>query len=1529
MSERETRERRRETTAEDSNALSSALSTDRFSHPSCFSKKKSKNPKPQHRLVAALEHHLSEWHRLGAPELVRQYLEEEEKATKNGETSKESRKKTRFRRASATVLEVSALPPPTPPLVSSRPEPYLLTLHIPLCSSRSSSRLTAAGVAEGDIPSGLGPHVSWGRDGEEGRGEGRDEGGDGTTATSFSPTSSPFAHRASVWFGAGGALVTLSPATYSRRVLDTEQEAVTLVSALAVASGASGCPWPCCVPSGDGRRDGWLGIGPRGRGLVESEASRRLAARARGPPRRLAAPAGAAALLAARAAPRAPRAAEALRAALEPAAGIGAAAAALAASRGGGAAAPCSSSFAALSSSPHFPPPPVRHVVEVDARASYRVPVPPLGASEAEKKGGRGAAAAAAAASGGERGWDDGAPWRPWLLFPRCYPDPCRAGIEVDACWDAVPGRDAFGLNEEEDELDDYDDDDDSGESDGGGGGARRGGVRASSVWRVHALSPFALDSSSPAAEAEAAAGGGRSSSAGGAEAAAAAAAASGDASSDGRAAPLRLLPAALAFGSLPPPPRPPTGGLASLVARLASSFTIAASARSMRDLESDRWWDARGTDASSPVWPLPRAPAAEAVAAACADVLDVGAGSDEGGDARLALLPEGVLAAAGRGEPGAAAAVAALRRFAAPPPLLPSSSPSSPSSSTAASSLPRLLPRLAPAASLASRLALRAAALAAATGSSSGSSGGPGSGPTGDARAVAALWSSVVRELRFSLWERGRRLPRPSEGRAKGGRRGRGAGGKPRLPDARASLLHQKLQMLDCCIAARAAAAERAARAGAAAAEAAAAAAAAAMVGGEAPGAEGAAAAAAARRPSWLPWPLARALSTLASSAAPLAAAAAAGEGGANEGAGAGAGAGDDEMLDAEEGVEEEGEGGANRDTDEDEAWASAASSSAWATSSSSSPSSDGDDDEGDDDEEEDDEEPRREGSEDVKMEDASAAAASAPLRKTRSAAAAHAAAPAAASSLRGPRPPRGARGVLRVVPGGRARGRLPLCEPRTQRRPPETGDAAAARLAAAWALRERSGASSSPSPSSSSAASSAAAAAAAADALACPLVASDMAAFKAANPSPRPGSSSSSATLEEFLGWRPPRGPPPPWAAPTAASGERSKSKSSSSRGPPSRADVEAWRGVWEASAPCPASSQRPLFDAEAEGERALHWLETLPPAAAWRELVPLAAAAAAALLAAGSGGNGGGFPAATSLEGLFAAEDEGDEGKPRRRSALACFCEEARPLLLALSDGARCASDPSSSSALLLSGLAGAVARVEPTLLAAEALRRRLGGAEEKEKDENQRREKGKGERGAERLASRVLSAATGWNGDSAGGGGRGIPVAGGAERAAFDALMRSGSAAAAATAAAAAGPIAAASAAAAASSSSSSRDRRGPSALAIAVPGWGPPMEAEWAVRCEPRRAPVAAAEEGSKRGGGGGGRTAPASPRQQQRQQQKRQNRKQRDRLVGSSPGWRGGQRAHVCWSPAEGVRLSCVLTPEDEEEDDGGGFSEE
>ena len=783
-SERETK--RKTTARENSNA--SFFSLSHIHRVLLLQPRSKKKHKQKNRLVAALEHHLSEWQRVGAPELVRQCLEEEKAAATNKSVvvDKGGKKKSRFRRASATALEVSALPPPTPPLVSSRPEPYLLTLHIPLCRSSDSSSLTAAGVAEGDVPPGLGPHVSWGREERE-----REGGGEGGTSPSF-------AHRAAVWFGAGGPLVTLSPATYSRRVLDTDAEAVTLVSALAVASGATGCPWPSCVPAGDGRRDGWLGVGPRGGGLVESEACRRLAARARGPPRGLAAPAGAAALLAARAAPRAPRAAEALRAALEPDAGI--AAAALAAT-----AAPLLSSS---SSSPRLLslPPPVRLVVEVDARATYRVPLPPpIAASEAAAEKGREKKGDDAAAAGGGGGWDAGAPWRPWLLFPRCYPDPCRAGIEVDACWDAVPGGDALGLNEEEEEEEDEEsgDDDDEDEAKRGGAGRGRGGVRASSAWRLYALAPEPSSSSSSPGAAEEASGGAGSGSAG-ADAPAAAAANSGDAAAGVgmRPAPLRLLPAVSPSPNLPPPPVPTTGGLASLVARLAAAGAAAALARSMRDLGSDGWWDARGTDARSPVWPLPRAPAAEAVAAAVADVLDLF--SDEA--AVCALLPEAVLAAARRGEQGALAAVAALRRFAAPPPI--------PSSSFCSSHSLSFLPRLAPAASLASRLALRAAALAA-------------SSPTGDARAVAALWSGVVRELRFSRWERGRRLPRAttaaseeteSKRRTRRRKRGEKSGGndsdKPRLPDKGASLLHQKLQMLDCCIAARVAASERAAAA-------------------------------------------------------------------------------------------------------------------------------------------------------------------------------------------------------------------------------------------------------------------------------------------------------------------------------------------------------------------------------------------------------------------------------------------------------------------------------------------------------------------------------------------------------------------------------------------------------------------------------------------------------------------------------------------------------------------------------------------
>ena len=57
---------------------------------------------------------------------------------------------------------------------------------------------------------------------------------------------------------------------------------------------------------------------------------------------------------------------------------------------------------------------------------------------------------------------------------------------------------------------------------------------------------------------------------------------------------------------------------------------------------------------------------------------------------------------------------------------------------------------------------------------------------------------------------------------------------------------------------------------------------------------------------------------------------------------------------------------------------------------------------------------------------------------------------------------------------------------------------------------------------------------------------------------------------------------------------------------------------QAAWAAADAVPAAQQRSAESgALAGGERALHWLETLPPAAAWDALLPLALNAAAALL------------------------------------------------------------------------------------------------------------------------------------------------------------------------------------------------------------------------------------------------------------------------------------------------------------------------
>lgn len=107
-----------------------------------------------------------------------------------------------------------------------------------------------------------------------------------------------------------------------------------------------------------------------------------------------------------------------------------------------------------------------------------------------------------------------------------------------------------------------------------------------------------------------------------------------------------------------------------------------------------------------------------------------------------------------------------------------------------------------------------------------------------------------------------------------------------------------------------------------------------------------------------------------------------------------------------------------------------------------------------------------------------------------------------------------------------------------------------------------------------------------------------SDMQAFKAANPG---------CCLADFVRWHSPRD----WR-PGGGLSERMA------------APGNAWARLWAAAIPLPAAAQRPLFDPVAEAERVLHFLETIPPAALYNELLALGVSAAAGLLAASDGGS-----------------------------------------------------------------------------------------------------------------------------------------------------------------------------------------------------------------------------------------------------------------------------------------------------------------
>lgn len=71
-----------------------------------------------------------------------------------------------------------------------------------------------------------------------------------------------------------------------------------------------------------------------------------------------------------------------------------------------------------------------------------------------------------------------------------------------------------------------------------------------------------------------------------------------------------------------------------------------------------------------------------------------------------------------------------------------------------------------------------------------------------------------------------------------------------------------------------------------------------------------------------------------------------------------------------------------------------------------------------------------------------------------------------------------------------------------------------------------------------------------------------------------------------------------------------------------PPLYAQGSLWQTLWAEAHPRPAAKQKPLLDAEREGERVLDWLETLPPETLWQELQAVALSSSIALLARCSG-------------------------------------------------------------------------------------------------------------------------------------------------------------------------------------------------------------------------------------------------------------------------------------------------------------------
>ncbi|KAK9065956.1 hypothetical protein SSX86_015358 [Deinandra increscens subsp. villosa] len=97
--------------------------------------------------------------------------------------------------------------------------------------------------------------------------------------------------------------------------------------------------------------------------------------------------------------------------------------------------------------------------------------------------------------------------------------------------------------------------------------------------------------------------------------------------------------------------------------------------------------------------------------------------------------------------------------------------------------------------------------------------------------------------------------------------------------------------------------------------------------------------------------------------------------------------------------------------------------------------------------------------------------------------------------------------------------------------------------------------------------------------------ILSSDMSAFKAANPE---------AVFEDFIRWHSPKD----WEDDSSASSSGKKWPPSGRLSERMSESGNSWRKIWNDAPPLPASEQKPLMDPNREGEKILHYLETVRP-------------------------------------------------------------------------------------------------------------------------------------------------------------------------------------------------------------------------------------------------------------------------------------------------------------------------------------------